>query len=91
MALVCKICLNHIFCFILQFWKAPEGSTRKLEAQKKLVEVMSHRAHIDNSMKLIGNLLFGFEKGDEVLNHVRPAGQPLADDWSCLKTMVMYS
>nr|AGC94756.1 vacuolar processing enzyme [Malus sieversii] len=77
---------------LLHFWhkyrKAPEGSARKIQAQKDFVEVMSHRMHIDQTMKLIGKLLFGIEKGPQVLNAVRPAGQPLVDDWDCLKTMV---
>lgn len=50
---------------------------------------MSHRMHMDQTMKLIGKLLFGIKKGPEVLNTVRPAGQPLVDDWDCLKTMVV--
>ncbi|XP_058222083.1 vacuolar-processing enzyme-like [Rhododendron vialii] len=77
---------------LLHFWakfrKAPEGSPRKLEAQKQFVEVMSHRMHIDNSMKMIGKLLFGIKKGPEVLETVRPAGHPLVDDWDCLKSLV---
>ncbi|XP_057468481.1 vacuolar-processing enzyme-like [Actinidia eriantha] len=77
---------------LLHFWhkfrKAPEGSSRKLEAQKQFVEAMSHRMHVDNSMEMIGKLLFGIEKGPEVLKAIRPAGQPLVDDWDCLKTLV---
>ncbi|KAK4792454.1 hypothetical protein SAY86_022889 [Trapa natans] len=77
---------------LLHFWdkfrKAPEGSSRKVEAQKQFVEVMSHRMHIDQSMKLIGKLLFGITRGSEVLSTVRPAGQPLVDDWKCLKSLV---
>ncbi|KAK7321606.1 hypothetical protein VNO77_32416 [Canavalia gladiata] len=77
---------------LIHFWekfrKAPEGSTRKDAAQKQFLEVMSHRMHIDNSVKIIGSLLFGIEKGPEVLNAVRPAGMALVDDWDCLKNMV---
>lgn len=77
---------------LLHFWhkflKAPEGSTRKVEAQKQFLEAMSHRDHLDNSIKLVGKLLFGIEKGAEVLQSVRPAGQALVDDWKCLKTLV---
>ncbi|KAL6985503.1 legumain [Sarracenia purpurea var. burkii] len=77
---------------LLHFWdkfrKAPEGSPRKLEAQKQFVDAMTHRLHIDNSVEMIGKLLFGIEKGSEVLKTVRPAGQPLVDDWDCLKTLV---
>nr|AWD84474.1 asparaginyl endopeptidase 3 [Pigea enneasperma] len=77
---------------LLHFWhkyhKAPEGTSRKIDAQKQLVEVLSHRTHVDNSIKLVGELLFGVGKASEVLNTIRPAGQPLVDDWDCLKTMV---
>lgn len=77
---------------LIHFWhkfrKAPEGSDRKTEAQKQFVEAMAHRMHLDHSMKLVGKLLFGFEKGPEVLKTVRPAGEPLVDDWDCLKTLV---
>ncbi|XP_077210656.1 vacuolar-processing enzyme-like [Tasmannia lanceolata] len=77
---------------LLYFWnkfrKSPEGSPRKHHAQKQLLDVMAHRLHVDNSIELIGNLLFGSEKGPEVLKSVRPAGQALVNDWDCLKTMV---
>ncbi|XP_027368995.1 vacuolar-processing enzyme-like isoform X2 [Abrus precatorius] len=77
---------------LIHFWdkfrKAPEGSPRKSAAQKQVLEAMFHRTHIDDSVKLIGKLLFGFGKGPEVLNAVRPAGLALVDDWDCLKTMV---
>lgn len=49
---------------------------------------MAHRTHIDNSFKLIGKLLFGIEKSPRVLNTVRSTGEPLVDDWNCLKSMV---
>ncbi|KAK8504327.1 hypothetical protein V6N13_062677 [Hibiscus sabdariffa] len=77
---------------LVYFWdkylKAPKGSARKLEAQQQLVEIMSHGMHIDQSVKLIGKLLFGTERGPEILVSIRPAGQPLVDDWECLKEMV---
>ncbi|KAL3633519.1 hypothetical protein CASFOL_022281 [Castilleja foliolosa] len=77
---------------LLHFWdkfrKAPEGSARKYEAQMQLAEAMAHRTHIDNSIKLIGKLLFGIKKGPQVLKAVRPAGQPFVDDWDCLKSLV---
>ncbi|KAH7574316.1 hypothetical protein JRO89_XS03G0281500 [Xanthoceras sorbifolium] len=77
---------------LVHFWdkyrKAPEGSNRKVVAQKQFVEAMSHRMHLDHSIKLIGKLLFGIEKGPEVLNTVRPVGKPLVDDWDCLKSLV---
>ncbi|WOK95761.1 vacuolar-processing enzyme-like [Canna indica] len=77
---------------LVYFWhkykNAPEGSSHKLGAHKELLEVMAHRFHIDNSIELIGKLLFGSEQGPHMLKTVRPAGQPLVDDWSCLKSMV---
>ncbi|WJX68500.1 hypothetical protein P8452_52862 [Trifolium repens] len=73
------------------FRKAPQGSPRKVAAQKQVLEAMSHKMHIDDSVKLVGKLLFGMKKGPEVLTSVRPAGQPLVDDWDCLKTLVPYS
>ncbi|CAK9145318.1 unnamed protein product [Ilex paraguariensis] len=77
---------------LLHFWhkfrKAPEGSDRKFQAQKQFAEAMSHKMHLDNSVNLIGKLLFGIDKGTEVLKTIRPAGQPLVDDWDCLKTLV---
>ncbi|VFR01343.1 unnamed protein product [Cuscuta campestris] len=77
---------------LLHFWykylQAPEDSVRKVEAQKEFVAAMSHRMHLDHSMSLVGKLLFGIEKGPEVLKAIRPAGQPIVDDWDCLKKMV---
>ncbi|KAG2663470.1 hypothetical protein I3760_16G031000 [Carya illinoinensis] len=87
-----KKAINQRDADLVHFWdkfrKAPEGSPRKVEAQKQFFEAMSHRMHVDDSVKLIGKLLFGIEKGPKVLNNVRPAGQPLVDDWGCLKTLV---
>ncbi|VAI32873.1 unnamed protein product [Triticum turgidum subsp. durum] len=40
------------------------------------------------SVELIGGLLFGSEEGAKVLGAVRPAGQPVVDDWDCLKSVV---
>ncbi|GER48886.1 vacuolar-processing enzyme [Striga asiatica] len=84
--------INQRDADLLHFWhkfrKAPEGSDRKSEAQKQLAEAMAHRTHIDNSFKLIGKLLFGMEKGSQMMISARPAGQPLVDDWNCLKSMV---
>lgn len=74
-----------------QFRKAPDGPPRKNAAEKQVLEAMSRRVHIDSSVELIiGQLLFGLEKGPEVLKAVRPAGLPLLDNWDCLKTMVLF-
>ncbi|GAB2217733.1 hypothetical protein Drorol1_Dr00000941 [Drosera rotundifolia] len=75
--------------YLKKKWRrAPNSSHEKEEARKKLEEVISHRYHIDNSMKAIGELLFGAENGAKMLNFVRPAGYPLVDDWECLRNMV---
>ncbi len=52
------------------------------------MNTMAYRMHLDNSVELIGNLLFGSEAGPSKLNALRPAGQVLVDDWDCLKSMV---
>ncbi|KAL0908077.1 hypothetical protein M5K25_022546 [Dendrobium thyrsiflorum] len=77
-----------IVYYWLEFCNSPEGSSKKLDAQKELLDIMTHRMHVDKSINLIGKLLFGLEKGIEVLSAVRPTGQPLVDDWACLKSMV---
>lgn len=77
---------------LVHFWhkyhRAAPGSVRKANAGVELVNTLAHRAHLDNSVKRIGELLFGFENGVEKLTTVRPAGQVLVDDWACLKSMV---
>lgn len=65
-----------------------ESSSEKNDARKQLLEMMGHRSHVDNSVELIGNLLFGSSDGPMVLKTVRAAGEPLVDDWSCLKSTV---
>jgi legumain len=77
---------------LVYFWqkyrKAAEGTAQKREARKRLLRVMARRSQVDRSVDLVGGLLFG--SGNKVLNDnaFRPAGQPLADDWDCLKSMV---
>lgn len=71
-----------------KYRKSAEGTSEKSEARKRLLEMMARRSHVDSSVELIGGLLFGSEEGSKVLNAVRPAGQALADDWDCLKSMV---
>ncbi|KAH9605251.1 hypothetical protein KSS87_019758 [Heliosperma pusillum] len=87
-----SVAVNQRDADLLHFWhklrKAPEGSSRKVEAQKKFSEAISHRVHLDDSIELIAKLLFGIEKGSEMLHIVRPAGEPLVDDWKRLKALV---
>lgn len=65
------------------------GSTKRIEAEKRLDEVISQRKHVDESVQAIANVLFeDVDAAHSYLTMVRPAGQPLVDDWDCLKTMV---
>ncbi|CAN6327027.1 unnamed protein product [Urochloa humidicola] len=84
--------INQRDADLVYFWqkykKAAEGTPEKVEARKRLLKVMSRRSQVDSSVELIGGLLFGSEEGSRVLGAVRPAGQPLADDWGCLKAVV---
>ncbi|XP_028549614.1 vacuolar-processing enzyme gamma-isozyme-like isoform X1 [Dendrobium catenatum] len=71
-----------------EFLNSPEGSSEKLDAQKELLDILTLRVHVDNSINLIGKLLFGSEKGIQVLSAVQKTGQPLVDDLACLKSMI---
>ncbi|XP_066348616.1 vacuolar-processing enzyme beta-isozyme 1-like isoform X2 [Miscanthus floridulus] len=63
-------------------------SVEKLRALIEIKETVQHRKHLDSSIDFIGRLVFGFEKGPSMLEAVRTSGQPLVDDWDCLKRMV---
>lgn len=84
--------INQRDADLLYMWqkykKSKEDSPERFAAQTQLLEFMAHRMHVDKSVKLVGNLLFGPEKGSAVLKAVRPQGEPLVDDWDCLKKMV---
>lgn len=74
----------------LQFTNAEKGSWREANAAEELANTIKHRRHLDDSVKLIGEIMFAGENGDK-LNEVRPAGSVLVDDWACLRTMVRNS
>ncbi|XP_010933721.1 asparaginyl endopeptidase Rep2 [Elaeis guineensis] len=84
--------INQRDADLLFLWKRyeqfDEGSKKKTEALREITETLVHRLHLDNSINLIGKLIFGSENGPSILNAVRPSGQALVDDWNCLKTMV---
>jgi legumain len=65
-----------------------EKSKEKLEVLREITGTVAHRKHLDSSIDFIGKLLFGFENGSSTLGAVRSPGQPLVDDWDCLKQMV---
>uniref|UniRef100_A0A0A8XQ45 Vpe1 n=1 Tax=Arundo donax TaxID=35708 RepID=A0A0A8XQ45_ARUDO len=77
---------------ILFLWKRyellHEKSEEKQEVLRKISETVTHRRHVDSSVDFVGKLLFGVENGPSALQAVRPSGQPLVDDWDCLKRMV---
>lgn len=74
--------------FLWHRYKRTKERSRKEEILKQFTETMMHRKHLDGSIELIGGLLFGPGKGSSVLGVVRPSGQPLVDEWGCLKAMV---
>ncbi|OVA08065.1 Peptidase C13 [Macleaya cordata] len=65
-----------------------DGSDKKEETLKQITETMMHRTHLDGSVRLIGDFLFGPQRGPSTLSAARPSGLPLVDNWSCLKAMV---
>ncbi|KAF4404060.1 hypothetical protein G4B88_014516 [Cannabis sativa] len=73
--------------FMWQLYKRSELE-KKTEILKQIKDTTRHRTHLDESIKLIGSLLYGPQKNEAVLNSVRSPGLPLVDDWSCLKSMV---
>uniref|UniRef100_M1B2Z7 Legumain n=1 Tax=Solanum tuberosum TaxID=4113 RepID=M1B2Z7_SOLTU len=79
---------TELFYLLTKHNNTPKGSAEKYKARVKLNEVMSKRSQVDNNVKHLGELLFGVEKGNEVLHSVRPAGHPLVDNWDCLKSYV---
>jgi legumain len=72
----------------MQYYHAEKGSLRKTRAGRELSRTIVHRKHLDDSVKLIGEMLFGLESGLQKLTAVRPAGSVVVDDWACLKSMV---
>jgi legumain len=87
-----KAAVNQRDADLLFMWKRYEqsngGPEEKLSALREIKETVEHRKHLDSSIDFIGRLIFGFENGPSVLEAVRSSGQPLVDDWDCLKSMV---
>ncbi|KAF4404584.1 hypothetical protein G4B88_005970 [Cannabis sativa] len=57
-------------------------------ALKKLSDELAHREHVDYSINQIGKLLLGHHDHQNGFKNLRSSGQPLVDDWDCLKTLV---
>lgn len=87
-----KSVVNQRDADILFLWKRyellNEKSKEKLEVLREITGTVTHRKHLDSSVDFIGKLLFGVENGPSTLGAVRSPGQPLVDDWDCLKRMV---
>jgi hypothetical protein len=81
-----KFSANISSCF--QYEQLNEGSEEKRRVLREIKETVVHRKHLDSSVDFIAKLLFGFENGPSMLEAPRSSGQPLVDDWDCLKRMV---
>ncbi|KAF3635728.1 Vacuolar-processing enzyme [Capsicum annuum] len=78
----------ELFYLKSKYEDAPEGSDEHFKTRAELTKTMAHRSQVDRSIEHLAELLFGAEKGNELLKTVRPAGQPLVDNWDCLKFYV---
>ncbi|XP_017232099.1 legumain [Daucus carota subsp. sativus] len=75
--------------FLWQMYKrSPENSIKKTEVFKQISETMAQRAHLADSINMIGKVLFDPGQSNSILNSRRAPGSPLVDDWNCLKSMV---
>jgi legumain len=79
---------DYSFLLWFQYELLHEKSREKLEVLREITGTVTHRKHLDSSIDFIGKLLFGVENGPSTLGAVRAPGQPLVDDWDCLKRMV---
>ncbi|KAL5551103.1 hypothetical protein UlMin_001279 [Ulmus minor] len=73
--------------FMWQRYKK-SGPEKKEQILKEIKETTNHRTHLDQTITLIGTLLYGPQNSSSQLNSVRAPGLPLVDDWGCLKSMV---
>uniref|UniRef100_R7VYP9 Vacuolar-processing enzyme n=1 Tax=Aegilops tauschii TaxID=37682 RepID=R7VYP9_AEGTA len=84
--------INQRDADILFMWKRYEklngGSEEKQRVLREIKETVVHRKHLDSSIDFIGKLVFGFENGPSMIEAARSSGQPLVDDWDCLKRTV---
>ncbi|KAK9229933.1 hypothetical protein WN944_022899 [Citrus x changshan-huyou] len=71
-----------------RFNRSADGSSEKIEAQKQLQNEILSRQQVDQNIHQIIALVFGEENVSKMIESIRPAGQPLVDDWDCLKMLV---
>lgn len=74
----------------MQFNRSADGSSEKIEAQKQLQNEILSRQQVDQNIHQIIALVFGEENVSKMIESIRPAGQPLVDDWDCLKMLVSF-
>lgn len=74
-----------------QYKQSPENSVKKAEIFKQISRTMAQRAHLADSINMIGKILFEPGESHSVLNSRRDPALPLVDDWDCLKSMVKNS
>ncbi|XP_073224335.1 vacuolar-processing enzyme gamma-isozyme-like [Cicer arietinum] len=77
----------HLLYLNLKLEKAPDDSMDKSKAQIELDDEISHRKHDDQSVYLIWKLLFGEDTPSTMMANLRSVGQPLVDDWDCLRML----
>ncbi|XP_048558527.1 vacuolar-processing enzyme beta-isozyme 1-like [Triticum urartu] len=84
--------INQRDADVLFMWKRYEklngGLEEKQRVLREIKETVVHRKHLDSSIDFIGKLVFGFENGPSMIEAARSSGQPLVDDWDCLKRTV---
>ncbi|KAK9232789.1 hypothetical protein WN943_023037 [Citrus x changshan-huyou] len=73
-----------------RFNRSADGSSEKIEAQKQLQNEILSRQQVDQNIHQIIAQVFGEENVSKMTESIRPAGQPLVDDWDCLK-MLKYT
>ncbi|KAH9668060.1 vacuolar-processing enzyme alpha-isozyme [Citrus sinensis] len=71
-----------------RFNRSADGSSEKIEAQKQLQNEILSRQQVDQNIHQIIAQVFGEENVSKMIESIRPAGQPLVDDWDCLKMLV---
>ena len=72
----------------LQYNNLPNDSD-KAKILKRIEETTAQRRHLDDSISMIGNVLFDSVNANSITKRARVPGSPVVDDWDCLKSMVI--
>ncbi|XP_063938555.1 vacuolar-processing enzyme [Daucus carota subsp. sativus] len=76
---------------ILSMWalyKNSPNDSDKTKILKRIEETTAQRRHLDDSISMIGNVLFNSVNPNSIRNRAREPGSAVVDDWDCLKSMV---